>query len=172
MRDGHDEQYSQPCLTLISPGGGGGGGGWAASAPHPLAFLWYVRSAHRSCHTISWVFSLSFRAYFETKLVTSGISVNPKRTFLIRTGGGGGGGSPPPSTFRAIISRFFFFPPRRKLSWLLWSLAQRLAQFSEKSGVRFFSYTTSCNWTLLTYRECRGGGGVKQPLPPGLIRVK
>ena len=38
------------------------------------------------------------------------------------------------------------FFPRRALSWLfLWSLAQLLALFSEKSGVLFQSYATLCN---------------------------
>ena len=63
---------------------------------------------------------------------------NPKRAR-------GGGGIRPPSTFRAIISRNFFFRAASFHDFFLWSFAQLLALFSEKSGIRFESYATLCN---------------------------
>ena len=66
------------------------------------------------------------------------IRVNPKRA-------GGGRNLPPPSTFRAIISWNFFPAPQAFINFFLWSLAQLLALFSKKSGLRFQSYATLCN---------------------------
>ena len=59
--------------------------------------------------------------------------------------GPGGRNPPPPSTFRAVISWIFFFRAASFHDFFLSSLAQLLALFSEKSGVRFQSYATLCN---------------------------
>ena len=63
-------------------------------------------------------------------------------------GGGGGNPPPPPRRFASRDSFGEFFSRAASIhDFFLWSLAQLLAQFSEKSGVRFLSYATLCNRT-------------------------
>ena len=52
-----------------------------------------------------------------------------------------------PSTFRTIILWNCFFRAASYYAFFLSSLAQLLALFSEKSGIRFESYATLCNRT-------------------------